>query len=141
MNLLTFYISICVSVILGVGSVFAYWLLYPYEPFTFYTEKNPVLTPVVKVGEQVVWKTDVYHHTNGKLVEISRSIEDGYLINLPDTSYKTESGRRTFNNSSVTIPTFTPPGTYHIAIYNTVHVNPLRSIVVKRVTEDFKVER
>lgn len=135
---LTIYIATCVSIILGVSAVFAYWAFWPYQPFTFYTEKNEIITKVVRPGENVVWKTDVFHNTDGKLVEVSRAIEDGYIINLPETSYISEYGRRTFN-TSVTIPEFLPPGTYHIAIYNRVHVNPIRTILVERQTEDFQV--
>lgn len=120
--------------------LFTYWALWPYEPFTFYSEKNEILTPVVKPGEPVIWKTDVFHNTDGKLVEISRAIEDGYIINLPDTAYLTTRGRQTFNNSSVVVPLFVPPGEYHVKIYNKVRVNPIRTIVVVRETETFTVK-
>lgn len=119
-------------------AIVAYWTIPSWQPFTFYTDKIPINTPVVRAGEPVVWTVDFTQNYGGQRVTVDRAIENGVSIFIPTTSYTTEKGRRTITRQQE-IPDYIPSGTYHIKIINYVRINPMKSVTVVRYTEDFTV--
>lgn len=116
-----------------------YWLTWPYKVFQFYTPVNKILTPQVKAGEHVAWQTDVNQLTDGVQIEVQKQLQDGVLISYPPSSYISKKGRMTFTNATSIIPKYVPAGKYKMIIYNYVKINPIRTILITRETEEFEV--
>lgn len=132
-----FAITTIATAVALVGLVF-YWTVPNRQPFTFYTDKLPVTTPVVKAGEYVEWVTDFTQNYNGQRVSVDRALENGVAVFTPTTSYITKKGRSTINRRQE-IPDYVPSGTYHIKITNYVRINPMKTVVVIRYTDEFQI--
>jgi hypothetical protein len=134
------YLGVCSFIIIGVAVTAAFWLFWPYNVLTTYSDKLPVITHVVKAGGEVEWRTDVTQNTSGVQVEVVKQLEDGAIINFATTGYVTKRGRQTFI-ASQHIPSFVGADTYHIVVASSFKVNPIRVITIVRETEDFQVVR
>lgn len=137
------YLSIYLCVSLGAISfgvlLSAFWLLYPYQPFTFYDPLIPTIKQVYHPGETVTWHTHFKHNTEGVLIQVDRHLVDGIVINYPTVSYVSDGKEQDFVNATMKLPDFISPGKYHFQIISTVKVNPIRDIIVVRETEEFTV--
>lgn len=138
-TLLNIYVA-STLLVSGLGlALMAFWLLYPYEPFTFYSDHNHTLQETYYPGDTVQWRSHFKHNTTGKLVQVDRQLVDGIVINYASTNYVSDGQEKDFINASMRLPDFISPGQYHIEIVNTVHVNPMRDVIVVRRTNDFVI--
>jgi hypothetical protein len=133
------FLMVCATIIsLGV-LLFGYWTFYPYQVIKYPPGLIPMVNKKVKLGEPIRWYVDLEQLTQGVRVDIVRQLQDGIVINYPDTSYITTKGHMKFIQSTMIIPKYVPPGVYHVTIDSIYHINPIRTITIHRQTEDFEV--
>lgn len=138
------FVFTCLCIIISGFGTAAYWWIFPLKVVTIYPN-GP--SAVVKLngkafypGDVITWDFDVYQHTNGVLVTVTRQIVDGIVIQSAPVSYVTVRGRMHARSTSLVLPLFTPPGKhYHIEMAGVFHLNPLRDYTVQRITEEFEV--
>lgn len=141
-----FCVFVCLAIIISGAGLTFYWLVWPFSVVKIYPN-GP--TEIVKLngrqfhpGDLVTWNFDVYHHTDGVHVTVTRQIvndDDGSIIQLAPLAMITTRGRKHATNRSLQIPLMALPGHYHIEMAGVFHVNPLREVVVQRTTEQFQV--
>lgn len=124
---------------LALCALITYWLAAPYKVLDHFSS-NPrkVLTQVVHVGDMVIFQTP-----SCKLLDVpgtvSRRFVDGVVYQTP--SVPTSAGQKC-NGSLVNIPVHVPnipPGVYHLEAELRYKVNPLREVVYRFSTENFRV--
>lgn len=119
-----------------------YWLFYPYQIFTFHTPKITVLNEnkTVKAGQELYTQGGTENLTDNIKIDVFLQIVDGTVVNFPEFSYVSEKG---FFKPvrSIKIPDYLPPGKYFLKADIAAHVNPLRTVLITRVSEDFIVTK
>lgn len=138
-----FYLAAWLAILTTFGFLLTvfYWLTYPYDVISFKYDKLPILNEnhIIHRGETILWMGNHEHYTNGVHVRVSRQIVCASLINLPETSYVTVKGHFESINSSVVIPSNAPEGVCHIDIQSIFGINPIRTISIHKLTEDFTI--
>ncbi len=139
---LRLFVGSALAIIFAGAWLVLYWLFWPYQVMA-----NDPSIPVqilnpgksVRACENVVYQGDTEHLTSGVQVRTSRELVDGVIINYPPFEYVTDGKPFAAKNATLVIPCYTPPGIYHIQFTARFQVNPLRSIVIERRTEEFTV--
>lgn len=149
MNLYTkmgiwFILSIAMGLILTIS----YWLLFPYNIEKIYDQnKMPILNEghQVKAGGIVKWRAHYIIYKSGLRVEYSYFLEPAtdsspceYKILLQGVSV-TKAGEVDHVNASNVVPAEFKPCPYHVRIESVFHPNPLRTIDITAITEDFNI--
>lgn len=122
--------------------VVGYWLTWPYEPIRFINQRTVLLNQnlMVKTGEPLLIEVEVEQYKDGVVYSIDRRLIGRDMVYvLPSTSRTTEKGYHKYVNASFLIPEFIPDGEYKIKTIIKVQVNPLRTIVIERDSETFRV--
>ena len=135
---LTIFLALIFIITIG------YWLTWPYEPIKFTQEKTVLLNPnlMVKHGEPLLIEVEVDQYESGIVYSIDRRvIGENFVFALPTTSRTTEKGHFKYVNASFVIPEFIPCGHYQMKTIIKIQVNPLRTIVIERMTDQFEVYR
>ena len=133
------YLSLATSfLIVGVG---IYWLLYPYKLFVYNTTPMKVLTPNVKIGQDIIYIADYCKYTSKIPKTVVRQLVGGYAYDLPmSTSSNFPQG---CGKIEVAIPLYTPtsvkPGKYRIKVTGEYQANPLRVWSYEAYTEEFTI--
>ena len=114
-----------------------YWLVCPYNVAKF-SPVHPVYPKTVKAGGQIVLTVDFCKYTK-HIPLVSRSFVDGVIYHVPEVyAIGNDTGCYT-KNISVSVPKILPTGTYHINTIYKYQVNPIRTIDIKTVSEEFEV--
>lgn len=115
-----------------------FWEFYPYKTFEYIGEKSLILNPnkTVQAGGVLRVQTDLDHYTDGLIAIVSPQLIDGSIINYPSFTYITRKGHQTFERS-FEIPKYLPSGIYHIEVQTSIKVNPIKSINIVRLSENF----
>jgi hypothetical protein len=125
------------GLVLGTNILLAYWLLRPYEVYTF-DQPYQVMNEVVKPGDKLQIR-----QTFCKLIKAPATLEiylvDGFYETLRTIQSNTEIGCYENISQSVVIPPYTQEGEYKIVYNIRVRVNPVRQIDYTVETESFRV--
>lgn len=115
--------------------IVGFWKLYPYRVFE--VKSVEILTPTVKAGQNVVYRTSAckYMDVPGR---ISKVLVNDVFIPYSTYTAQTFTGCTSREVSSI-IPEFADEGLYHIHITAEYPVNPVRTITVNYDTPLFKV--
>lgn len=139
MNRTLLFLSWCTLLsALGIVLLIMFWLFYPYHVIDFKYDKLPILNKRITNGDTLLWQGDHVHYTDGVPVKVSRQIICNTLTNLPDSSYISKRGHFQSVNSSVIIPNGLE-GECHIKIVSQWAINPLRTIIIEKETENFTI--
>jgi len=114
------------------------WLSFPGAGFF---EVVIVTPPTVTAGTLLRYQVNYCHSLNQTQVMVYRELEledHGTNIPLPGLAYSTEQNCETVDRA-VGIPSFTPPGPYHLKITTEIQVNPLRRVRQEWRTDPFRV--
>lgn len=113
-----------------------YWSVYPYNPLTF---KKPfeIKNMVVKQGGYLEYISDYCKNLELPSV-ISRSFINGIVYTTPSAITDRKSGCNQLT-IGVHVPDELPPGKYHLEVVYRYEVNPIRTITVKNVSDEFYV--
>jgi len=132
------YITLALTLFLIL--LMGYWTFYPYKTFEYVGEKSLIMNKdkKVKAGDFLRVQTNLEHFTDGVTVIVSPQIIDGTVVNFPDFHYITRKGKQVFERS-FEIPDYLPSGIYHIEIQSHIKVNPIRTINIIRLSEDFTI--
>jgi hypothetical protein len=116
---------------------FSFVLFYPFKILTFEYDKFPVLTPVVKAGDVVVFRSKWYRYSCAKGT-VSRQLVNNYLYYYSPMPTLSNKG---FNDKKIPlkIPSDVEPGEYFIRNIYTFKIHNFRIIEYVKDTESFKV--
>ena len=132
-----------ITIILTLVSILtvAYWLFYPYDPVTFTYSETRILNEnrTVKQGDVLLSEVDLEYHYDNVPLTIDRRIVDGIVYFVPPSIVNTDKGLKKYIQNGLSIPDGLPPGTYYTELYLSFKVNPIRSILVVRKSEEFTV--
>lgn len=120
----------------------AYWQFYPYKPITAQTQPFKILDEdrVLKAGDTLSYRADFCKDFSGE-IRMDRMLVNDILIQFtPHFITGSNKECQSHEDQMVKLPDNTPNGVYHMEITTTVQVNPIRSISLKFITEDFSVE-
>ena len=120
----------------------AYWQFYPYKPITAQTQPFMILDEdkVLKAGDILAYRADFCKDFSGE-IRMDRMLVNDILIQFtPHFITASNNECQLHEDQMVKLPDNTPNGVYHMEITTTVQVNPIRSISLKFITEDFSVE-
>lgn len=125
----------------SLSALVAYWLFCPYDLITF-NEPYTTTKTEYKRGEILGINVDITQNTNGVYCKVLRSLENGIIYNFSDDArpgYVTEKGRKVYINVSTIVPMEIVPGTYRYKATTICYPNPLRTITIVRVTNEFEI--
>jgi hypothetical protein len=129
--------GIFVAIFIVYTGVFAYWLLWPYEPVRVnsITIENP--GKIVKAGDVLIYKIcyEKLMPVSGKLV---RKLINDTKIDLRDSDVTAPIGKDK-ECIQVRIPKYATPGKYSLWWSASYKVNPLRTVTVSKESEPFEV--
>lgn len=116
--------------------VFISYLLYPVKVFET-SGNSKILTPEVKAGESVWYKTSFckYYNLPGR---VSKTLVNDTLVPFTPYFSNVPKGCRSVDVASE-IPKFVPPGDYFIRIIAEFEIGPLKVTRYEYRTENFKV--
>lgn len=132
------YILSLTVIAMGIFMVilFGFWNLYPYEKVYNVKEPFRVLTPKVKVGDELQVEVS-YCKKDDTPVTITEKFVDGVVYNRESFVAKNPEGCRTIVVSSP-IPNL-PAGTYYRKSIWEYEVNPIRKIYYEFDSETFEI--
>jgi hypothetical protein len=116
------------------------WVLIQLWPVTVLkpnTQPYKILTPKVKVGDQVIYLVDVCKYKN-----VQGTIERTFVddVRYPSiTSIGNIKPGCTKTKVSVQVPNFVVPGIYHLELNASYKINPFRTDFYQLSTETFEV--
>jgi hypothetical protein len=114
------------------------WLWYPYQTVSKSPDPLRIAGPhTVRQGGVIVYEYSYTKYTS-IIPTIHRQFVDGLIFESTDTATHVEPGTGHVQ-VAVPVPETLPPGKYHIAIYISYRMNPLRDIQSHNITEDFTV--
>ena len=129
--------GIFLTIFIVYTGVFAYWLLWPFEPVRVnsITIENP--GKIVKAGDILVYKIcyEKLMPVSGKL---SRKLINDTKIDLRDADITAPVGKDA-DFVQISVPPYAPPGKYHLWWSASYKVNPLRTVTVSKESEGFEV--
>jgi hypothetical protein len=125
------FASAWVLIIIG-----AYWSLYPYKPIEILDKPMDVPNKIVKIGEVLTYHADYCKNMNLPST-VTRSFVDGVKYDLPPVNTDNPTGCHELYPALI-VPNI-PPGVYHLLINYQYQVNPIRTITVQVVTENFTI--
>jgi hypothetical protein len=132
-------IALCLVVLTVTPLLLIFWTVYPYKLFTFYTDKIPVVTHVLKRGDTLKWEVESTTNYDDIKCTITRELRDDIVTTYPPLDYVTKKGYNHFINASLVLPKSIDTGTYYLHLRGSCHVNPVRDIVFERDSETFEV--
>lgn len=117
--------------------IIVFYLFWPHNPLEI---KSPVktLTEEVDAGEVVFVEFNFKKNTEVR-PDISLSIVDGVIFNIPEYSPINPVGETEGKVVGITIPASVPCGEYHLEWVARYHMNPLRTVEVPYESEPFRV--
>lgn len=115
-----------------------YWLLYPYKVIEYKNLPHKVDKSVYKPGEQIILNVDFCRYLP-IVPTINRSFTDGIIYNLHGSVSPTNEVGCFERKVIINVPSTLPSGEYHITSNYRFKVNPIRTIEITTVTENFKV--
>ena len=124
------------SAIIGIAVV-TYWLIYPYQLLTFNDAVFPVVNKTVKSGGTLRYVSDYCKYTDASAT-VTRSFVNEIIFVTPTTITNRPTGCAVIT-VEIALPKELPIGTYHLSNTYTYEINPLRTVVIKEDTEEFKV--
>jgi hypothetical protein len=140
-KIIHFLIALAVSCIIVFSVITTYWLYFPYNVIDI-KEPITVLTKEVKQGEICEFEITYTKHldilgqrqvqlVNGMIVTLEKEPEYVHLKVGKDIKYRV----------GFLIPAWYPEGYCHVELTTIHHVNPLRTVVEKFSTEEFRVTK
>lgn len=126
-------IALVITTLCGIILYYSFW------PFATITDKSPsaVVNKEVKAGGVVIVVKDYCKYTKVSATLV-RTLIDGTAIQLPTATSTLPEGCHVFN-VSIPIPEYVPTGTYVLKTTSEYKVNPLRTISIDSLTEEFNV--
>jgi hypothetical protein len=113
----------------------SYWQFYPYTPFTL---KSPIITTENSyvAGKELKYKLS-YCKSDDQIVTVSRGFIDGVIYSMPDVTASNPEGCRE-TEIQITVPNI-PAGKYQLRITYSYKVNPIRSVSITCLTNNFQI--
>lgn len=116
---------------------FFYLLFWPIQTLVPNVQPYKVLTPVVHVGENLVYQVNACKYVNVH-AEVIRTFSDG--INYPSTTSANNLAVGChITNISTPVLSYIPPGRYHLSLDAIYVINAFRTEHVRSITEEFTV--
>lgn len=132
----TSYITILLALCLI--CLFGFWLFYPYEPLTFKGDVFKIVNKKVAQGELLKYVSDYCKYTNSS-ASVTRSFVNGIVYTTPTVVTSRDCGCHKITIGA-TVPKELPVGNdYRLEMVYQYKVNPLRTITIKRSSENFSV--
>jgi hypothetical protein len=116
-----------------------YLAFWPFKTITVYGN-DEILNPGLSVvaGEAVIYRAHYCKYTTAEAT-VHRSLVGATTYTFPTSSNNVPRGCATFISRNTLIPAGVLPGKYHLDVATTYQVNPLRSITVRHISQDFMV--
>jgi hypothetical protein len=122
------------------GLYFVYLLFWPFPTLAPRVQPYRVLTPVVHIGEAVIYEANYCKYTDATATVTRNMVSDtGVVISLPTTSTNLPPGCHITQSATTVIPAATPPGRYKLQVSVAYHINALRDITKNVETDYFTV--
>lgn len=138
-KILDFLIIITFLSAFSLVGLVAYWLFIPYDLITF-NAPYATLQPIYHPGDILTISVDVTQKTDNVSVTVYRSLQDGFIFNFTENpTYQTKKGRYVYINETTIIPKEIMPGFYRFKTVSVFHVNPIRDIIVTKITNEFEI--
>jgi hypothetical protein len=120
--------------------IWFYWTIFaPIKVVEVSNQPVPVSEKIVKAGSSITYTLD-YCKTIPLPAEVFRQLVDTVTIPLEEYTSNAETGCHTGMQSlPSTIPSYVPPGDYHIQVHYVFHPYPWRIVEYSFETETFKV--
>lgn len=141
MKLLVTFNKIVWLLILGIAlnvGYIGYLKLYPFQTVTYNKLPWPVKNSPVKAGEPLIYTVDYCRYTTLD-AHFTRTLVGQTVITFPEQNSNIAPGCRVIDVKNTTIPSYVPPGTYHLELSVCFKFNPIRQICHYPKTEDFEV--
>ena len=116
-----------------------YWLAFPYKVIDVNSITIQNTDKVVKQGGVLIYKIDYAKHMD-IVGTVHRQLVNTYTITYSDTVAMSPVGAKV-TNTHLPIPEYASPGTYHLLWKVKYQVNPMRSIIVTVLSDEFFVVR
>lgn len=130
-------------IVLGLAAVmivyFIFYMVYPFKPIEFRDAILPVMKPVIKIGEVVPIMMRFTRYTDMSSTVTRRLVDTNYVIMYPDIEISRCAGEYDFVSSSTSIPIHILPGEYYLEFGFIYKIHPLRTVVINKRTEKFRV--
>jgi hypothetical protein len=126
---------LCIVTILILGIIAM--MIVPIKVTDFKDDKFPILTPIVKAGEQVQFHVVVTKYINAPAT-VSRHLVNDYIFSYTPMISNVEKGTSE-RTVSLDIPKYIEPGIYHIKTVYIYKINFMREVTYIKNTEDFEV--
>lgn len=128
---------LAITIAFSVVGLVSWWTFYPYKVLI---EHSNVTTTKAQftVGEDISYLVDITQLTDGVTFTVLRSIEGATMLkHYPPYIYITKRGRLT---ATVYFPPgLLPTGRYRVVNRIIAHLNPVRDIVIERISNEFEV--
>ncbi len=134
-----YYIIVSLIIIFGWTGLSLYWAFAPYTVVTFAGSATEVINKVLHPGDKITLKANAVQNIKGVRCVVIRTLEDGLVYTYTPMVFVTKGGTQTGTSSVVNVPIFAPPGIYRLHNIFTCRVNPVRTVVFERYSENFNV--
>lgn len=115
----------------------SFLMFYPYKVVTFNNDKFSVLTPEVKRGDMVIFKSSFCRYTDVTSI-VSRQLINDFIYYYQEFTSSLPKGCQV-KVMNVKIPEYAEPGEYYIRNTYRYKINMIREIVYIKDTEKFRV--
>jgi len=117
--------------------VVVFWEIFPYNIIMFTAPTFPVMNKTVKQGEMVKFVSNYCKFTDIS-ADVSRIFKNEILFYTPPTVGNIKKGCSNVT-VAVTVPSELPSGSYVIENVYQYRVNPIRTVIVRHDTDEFRV--
>jgi hypothetical protein len=117
--------------------LFFFWLIYPYKPLVFKTEKFKVQNPIVRQGDNLLYTSDYCKYSPNTYL-VSRTFENSLVFSTPAFISNRPLGCKKIT-VGVLVPPELPPGKYILINKYQTELNPIRTLTIEQRTEEFTV--
>jgi hypothetical protein len=114
--------------------VFLFWWVYPYKTIEL-NKPYRIINEVIKAGDILYYEVDYCKFTEAS-GRIDRQFIDGLIYTMPGVIATLPCGCHKFIQG-ITVPENLPPATYHLRVYSSYEVNPIRTITNQFDSETF----
>lgn len=129
--------------VMSLSLVVMFWMLWlafvPVKPFEVTRQPFRIMNnnKTVTAGDFLIYEVPYCKYVDS-FAEVSRRLEDGFILTMPTVNSHFTVGCRTINDT-VMIPFHTPPGKYILSLSMKYHVNMFQDVFLLYKTEEFMI--
>lgn len=119
-------------------SYIAYLKLWPVQTVHYNNDTFEIKNSPLHAGDTLIYEVDYCRYTRLD-AHFTRTLVGDSIITFPEQNSNVEPGCRKVEVRNTTIPSYVPPGRYHLELTVCFDINPIRTICHYPKTEEFEV--